>query len=100
MKIHDSKGKLYYICPFLAKIENILAEKLAPEDMFEIRRHLDSIEAIAKNLRGEDVGCGELNYERIHSPYNFSAVIKQLKILSKTEVLTETKIDEIIKTYL
>lgn len=100
MKIHDSKGKLYYICPFIDKISEILGEKskLAPEDMFEVMRHLDSIREIAKFLQ-EGTICGELNYENIYQPYNFSAALKQMKMFAKLGALTEEKIDELTKTY-
>jgi len=53
MKIHDSRGKLYYTCPFLEKIQKIVAQSnMCEEDAFEIMRHLESIQAIAKHLRG------------------------------------------------
>lgn len=100
LKIHGSKRKLYYICPFLDKITDLLrAENLSPEVRFEIERHCESVRAIARHLRGEDLICGMLHTERIHSPYNFSAVIKTIKNQIKYGSLTEEKLDEIVELY-
>ena len=73
---------------------------MSKEEVFEVMRHLESIQAIAKHLRGEEINYSELNYERIHSPYNFLALIKSIKIYAKTGNLSEDKIDEIIQSYL
>ncbi len=105
IKIHDSKGKLYYVCPFLERIGEIVGkihhegEPIPTEELFEILRHLDSIREIAKHLRGEEVFCGKLHVEKIYEPYNFSAAIKNIKISLKVGNLTEEKIDEITKQY-
>ena len=98
--VHDSKGKLYVICPFIRKIEYLLSQENIPiEILFEITRHQDSIRQIASYYQGENE-CGEVYSERIYEPYNFSQAIRQIKLLATSGKLTEEKIDEVIRTYI
>lgn len=103
--VHNTEGKLYYICPFLRKITALVTNcyekqiNIDSADLFEIMRHSESIKTIAKHLRGEDKGCEELLVEKIYKPYNFSAAIKTMKTFASKGELTEEKIEEILKQY-
>jgi len=99
MKIHDSKGKLYYICPFIEKMRALIHENNIPKDtIFEISRHMDSIMDIAIALRGKG-DCPTLYAEKIYKPYNFKALLGNIRLGIKSGNLTEKKLDEIVEMY-
>lgn len=105
IKIHDSQGKIYKICPFLEKIDEIAGRSfyeekvLKIEEIFEIRQHLEAIREIAKFYQKEEEYI-EINVQNIHQPYNFIAAIRNLKLVIRQGNLDEKKIDEILKIYL
>ena len=106
IKIHDSKGKLFYICPFLDKIIEVISlsaqnkEILTKDEIFYIIRCCESIRTIAKHLRGEDNECGKLNTEAIFEPYNLIALLKNIRLHIKSNNLTEKKLDQLIEMYM
>lgn len=111
IKIHDSKGKLHLVCPYIEKVlEVVIKYKIDPADMLEIQLHLNTIREIAKAWQGES--CIDIKNKtskqiqaeldnssianRIAKPYNYGAVLSRIK--AKLPQHAEI-IDEIINTY-
>jgi hypothetical protein len=101
LKIRNSKGKLYIICPFISKIEKILmSENISLDSRFEIQRHLDSIQAIAEVYQGKCENNECFEKRRLAEPYNYEAVLKNIRQNIKNNSLTEEKLNEILELYL
>ncbi len=99
LKIIDSKGNLYLICPFIERIKFLLNGYYIPdEDLVDINRQLEAISAIASVHQNE---CPDASIEdakhKIVTPYNFQAAIGRMKALFPDQ---KDKIDEIIRIYL
>jgi hypothetical protein len=105
MKITDSKGNLYVVCPFLEAISSIIAPHLPIEEMFEAQRHLEAIREIAKVWQSKlaieiyGVEYDGTHGDKIAKPYNYTAVLKRLQIEIKNNTLNEQKFNEIINLY-
>ena len=112
LKIRNSKNELYVVCPFLDRISELISiitenDEDLPE-VFEIKRCLDGLREIAKVWQSEydnKLYGGKYSEVLANSlialPYNYSAVLRNLRIRVKTGgVITENDINEIIKTYL
>ena len=84
--------KVKHSCPFIDTVQELLykyTEKMEPEDVLEINRKLEMVREINSELR-------EGNIIEVKEPYNFAAVIKQLKL--KLPEHTKT-INELIELY-
>lgn len=106
LKIRDSDGKLHVVCPYIDKIDALLhliqlnESIISIDDLFEIRLYLESIREIAKVWQKEDDVEGHIAMTNIGNPYNFMAVIKNIKIDVHNNNCTIDRIDEHLKTYL
>ena len=106
MKIKNSKGELYIVCPFLEKISFLAEPYLPSEEMFELQAHLEAIREIAKVWQSKlnlELYSGELepeySVERIAQPYNYGVVLKRIRALVEYGALTTERFDEIINLY-
>lgn len=110
LKIRNSKGQLYLVCPIIEKINMELCNennKLDIDSMFEIQRHFDSIKEIAKVWQKE-LGYNDCPMHsdsdyasnEIANPYKYTAVLKNIRTHIKNNTLTEEKLNEILEIYL
>ena len=109
LKIKNKTGDLYVVCPFLERLQELMFlvcgesnEHIA--ELFEFNRTMDALREIAKVWQSEydnKLYGGKYSHVLANSnialPYNFSAIIKTLKIAipDKTDLINET-----VKTYL
>lgn len=101
LKIRDSKGDLYLICPIIEKINKLMfneGNKIDLDDMFSIQRHFDEIKEIAKVLQKE-LGYNDCPNQSDFS-YKYSTVLKLFRQEIKNNNLTEGRFNEILETYL
>ena len=107
LKIRNSKGELYLVCPIINKIECILSKSnIEVDTLFVIKRHLHEIQEIAKVWQKElgysDYLCTDFEYaaSQIAKPYNYTAVLGHIRMNIKNNSLTEEKLNEILELYL
>ena len=106
MKIRNSKGELYMVCPFLEKIASAVDDYLPLDIKFQVSRHLEAVREISKVWQGklgiEDYSCSDpsLTGLNIAQPYNFEAVLKRIRIAIQTNTLTEETLNQILEMYL
>jgi len=93
-KIRTSNGTIYDSCPYVDRIQEILQDnesKFKPEELAELNQKLELIRRINSELREES----GVTFE-VQEPYNFAAVLKQIKIMYPED---KEKINDIIKLY-
>lgn len=106
LKIRDSDGRLHLVCPYIEKIDALLhilhlnESVITIDDLFEIRLYLEAIREIAKVWQKEYGFEGHIAMDKIAKPYNFIAVIKNIKIDVLNNNCTIDRINEHLKIYL
>jgi len=109
-KIRTQDGKLYVICPFLDKLQEFINLHFPQEcldEKFECMRLIDGIREIGKVWQSEyddtlynGVYSSILANSNIALPYNYSALIKNIRLKIRNGSLTEKTLDDIIESYL
>ena len=107
LKIRNLKGELYVVCPIIFKIDSILTEcKIEIDKLFAVKRHLEEIQEIAKVWQKElgyaDYLCTDSEHasNQIAKPYNYMAVLNNIRMNIKNNSLTEKRLDKILELYL
>lgn len=93
-KTKTCAGDIYNSCPYIDRIQEILQDresKFDPEEIAELNQKLELVRRINSGLReGYEFNLNSLE------PYNFAAVLKQIKIAFPENL---EKINSIIKLY-
>jgi hypothetical protein len=109
LKIKNKKGDLYVVCPFLERLQQLMRlvcgeSSEHSNELFEFNRTIDGLREIAKVWQSEYDNklyngkySAVLASSNIALPYEFSAVIKTLKIRMPDKI---DLINEVVKTYL
>ena len=110
LKIRNSKGELYIICPIVEKIEELLNHpdnNILIDNRYAISLYLESIRSIS-TVWQQELGIydyeiplnGELCAIKLANLYNYAAVLKKIRTCIKYNTLTEKELDEILQMYL